>query len=212
MGNNHVVDLTGITYNSNPPTSGPHFPVWAKGGVYDRVISDGHLIHSLEHGYIVISYDCEKEVSSTPFDKTQGYPERSRTDSKYQVPNVYAHEGEKIDIPEGAEEAATESGDLLHMKVGLSGEMSAFTPENAPAPEVVLPDVFGDQECKDIVSNLSSFLNDWERIIIVPRLGMDTKIALTAWGRIMKIDQFDKGSVESFIRVFHNQGPEKTVE
>jgi len=59
LGREHVNDISNITYNSNPPTSGTHFPVWAKKGVYDRMISDGYLVHSLEHGYIVINYNCE---------------------------------------------------------------------------------------------------------------------------------------------------------
>ena len=63
MGRDHVTDIAGVNYNSNPPTSGPHFPVWAKRGVYDRFISDGYLIHSLEHGYIILSYDCTKPIT-----------------------------------------------------------------------------------------------------------------------------------------------------
>ena len=52
-------------YNSNPPTSGPHDVVWTKPGVYTKPQGDGHLIHSLEHGYIVISHNCEiKEQES----------------------------------------------------------------------------------------------------------------------------------------------------
>ena len=41
LGAEHVVDISQVTYNSNPPTSGNHFPVWAKRGVYGRVLSDG---------------------------------------------------------------------------------------------------------------------------------------------------------------------------
>ncbi len=48
-------------YNSNPPTSGPHDPEWIRAGVYDTPQGDGHLIHSLEHGYIIISYRCEDQ-------------------------------------------------------------------------------------------------------------------------------------------------------
>jgi len=48
-------------YNSNPPTSGPHDAVWIKAGVYDQPQGDGHLVHSLEHGYVVISYRCEAQ-------------------------------------------------------------------------------------------------------------------------------------------------------
>src|SRR3989344_8080611 len=43
-------------YNSNPPTSGPHDITWTKAGIYDQPQPEGMLIHSLEHGYIVISY------------------------------------------------------------------------------------------------------------------------------------------------------------
>jgi len=64
LGAEHSSDISGITYNSNPPTSGKHFPIWAKKGIYDRVISDGYLLHSLEHGYIVISYNCSKKISN----------------------------------------------------------------------------------------------------------------------------------------------------
>ena len=49
-----------LKYNSNPPTSGPHDAVWTNAGVYDSPQGDGHLVHSLEHGYIIISYDCTK--------------------------------------------------------------------------------------------------------------------------------------------------------
>lgn len=46
-------------YNSNPPTSGPHDAVWTRPGVYSESQGDGHLVHSLEHGYVVISHNCE---------------------------------------------------------------------------------------------------------------------------------------------------------
>lgn len=45
-------------YNSNPPTSGPHDPEWVRAGVYDTPQGEGNLVHSLEHGYIIISYNC----------------------------------------------------------------------------------------------------------------------------------------------------------
>lgn len=44
-------------YNSNPPTSGPHAePVEA--GFYDEAPPDENLVHNLEHGYIILWYDC----------------------------------------------------------------------------------------------------------------------------------------------------------
>lgn len=44
-------------YNSDPPTSGPHAsPVEA--GFYAEAIPDENLVHNLEHGYVVIWYNC----------------------------------------------------------------------------------------------------------------------------------------------------------
>lgn len=56
MGRNHVAVGTAVEYNSNPPTSGPHYAEWTRGGIYDSAPDDGNLIHSLEHGYVIISY------------------------------------------------------------------------------------------------------------------------------------------------------------
>ena len=50
-------------YNSNTPTSGSHDEVWTKSGAYDKPQGDGHLVHSLEHGYIILSYNCNLENS-----------------------------------------------------------------------------------------------------------------------------------------------------
>ena len=46
----------GFTYNSFPPTSGPHHPIPAIWGVYEEPIPELTLIHNLEHGGIVVQY------------------------------------------------------------------------------------------------------------------------------------------------------------
>lgn len=44
-------------YNSDPPTSGPHAsPVDA--GFYESAPPDENLVHNLEHGYIILWYNC----------------------------------------------------------------------------------------------------------------------------------------------------------
>jgi type II secretory pathway pseudopilin PulG len=43
-------------YNSNPPTSGPHWAQPANWGVYDTPQVDEQFVHNLEHGGIWISY------------------------------------------------------------------------------------------------------------------------------------------------------------
>jgi hypothetical protein len=47
-------------YNSNPPTSGPHYAIAAAPGFRgDEEIADEHLVHSLEHGTVWISYQSD---------------------------------------------------------------------------------------------------------------------------------------------------------
>jgi len=58
--------LETFQYNSNPPTSGPHDPDWIRPGVYDTAQDKYKLIHSLEHGYVVVHYNCAIALSPQP--------------------------------------------------------------------------------------------------------------------------------------------------
>ena len=205
LGRDHITDISDVEYNSNPPTSGKHFPVWAKPGVYDRVISDGYLIHSLEHGYIVISYDCTKLNSKL---KTPASTAKRGEQNSKLIEQAFAHEGE-VDTPASSSSSAAP---LMHMNKTQSGAMSALTPSDPPAEEVKLPDSFKSSSCKDLVSKLSEFTKEAQRIIIVPRPKLDGPIALTAWGRLLKLEKVDEIKIKEFIRSFHNKGPEATVE
>jgi hypothetical protein len=52
-GSLHV--LTEPTYRqSNPPTSGLHYPVWADWGFYDKVVPYRFQVHNLEHGGVIL--------------------------------------------------------------------------------------------------------------------------------------------------------------
>ncbi len=51
-------------YNSNPPSSGAHYPSPANWGVYDYEVNDRFFIHNLEHGGIWISYRPLSATSS----------------------------------------------------------------------------------------------------------------------------------------------------
>ena len=49
------------TYNSDPPTSGPHYAQEANAGLHDTneyKYPAGYLVHNLEHGYIIFWYNC----------------------------------------------------------------------------------------------------------------------------------------------------------
>jgi hypothetical protein len=56
-GRQHIAEGTPITYNTDPPTSGPHYPIPQEGGFYTREILPGYLVHTMEHGGIIIYYD-----------------------------------------------------------------------------------------------------------------------------------------------------------
>jgi hypothetical protein len=51
-------EFTEADYNSNPPTSGEHFPEWYEDGIYAPGTTPnlGMLVHTLEHGRIDLQY------------------------------------------------------------------------------------------------------------------------------------------------------------
>jgi hypothetical protein len=59
LGGGHVAQgQTVTTYNSDPPTSGQHWPVTASWGIHTEAVPNEFQVHNLEHGGIVIQYDC----------------------------------------------------------------------------------------------------------------------------------------------------------
>lgn len=65
-GRTHVEEGTDVNYkNSNPPTSGNHWPQPAQWGFYLSPLPDEQLVHNLEHGGIWISHkDVDEETKS----------------------------------------------------------------------------------------------------------------------------------------------------
>ena len=57
-GGNHVAEGTAVTYTANPPSSGNHWPCWAKWGVAQTVLPPERYVHNLEHGGVVLLYRC----------------------------------------------------------------------------------------------------------------------------------------------------------
>jgi hypothetical protein len=45
-------------YCTRPPSSGNHYGDWANFAVYDSPVPYGNLVHSLEHGAVVLFYKC----------------------------------------------------------------------------------------------------------------------------------------------------------
>jgi hypothetical protein len=52
----HVPEGSVVTYRSNPPASGPHYPVWLRYAEYTQAMPRGYWVHNLEHGAIVVLY------------------------------------------------------------------------------------------------------------------------------------------------------------
>jgi Protein of unknown function (DUF3105) len=50
-------DAGAIVYLTNPPASGPHYPVWARWGAWPD-LPRGYWVHNLEHGGVVLLYNC----------------------------------------------------------------------------------------------------------------------------------------------------------
>ncbi len=118
-------------YNSDPPTSGWHYDTPLDAGFYEQPAPDEQLVHNLEHGHVVIAYDCSRLADC-----------------------------------EGAKEQ-------------LRGIVKRF--------------------------------NGW-KVTVVPRQNADAAIALTAWGRIDKLDRFDEKRIVAFVNAWRDRGPEKTKE
>ena len=55
----HVADGTPVVYSSNPPSSGPHYSSWANFQEFNHTVDDGNLVHSLEHGAVLLLYACQ---------------------------------------------------------------------------------------------------------------------------------------------------------
>jgi uncharacterized protein DUF3105 len=58
-GATHVAEPTAIAYVANPPASGPHWPMWQEPwGAYPMELPRERWVHNLEHGGIVLLYNC----------------------------------------------------------------------------------------------------------------------------------------------------------
>jgi len=93
LGKDHVPEGTKISnYNSNPPTSGDHWPKAADWGIYLSPLPDEQLVHNLEHGGVWISYkDLDSDAITKLGTLAKKYPQaviitpRAQNESKIAV-------------------------------------------------------------------------------------------------------------------------------
>lgn len=94
-GSGHIDVGQRATYRTNPPTSGPHWPLPHAGwGVKDTAQEDERTVHNLEHGGIVISHNglasedvgrlktLVRQLNGTQFPKVLLQPYPRLTDAK----------------------------------------------------------------------------------------------------------------------------------
>ena len=61
-----ITDVIPEGYSTVPPTSGRHWGAWSDCGFYNHPLPDELLVHNLEHGNIIVSYnlDTDAEVAA----------------------------------------------------------------------------------------------------------------------------------------------------
>ena len=133
MTSTHIaVDSDPGEYNSDPPTSGPHYPDEAQAGFHETNTYQypaGYLVHNLEHGYIIFWYNC-----------------------------------------------------------GLLNETA----------------------CADLKSQIKSVLDEFNnvKVIAYPWDSIDVPVAMTSWGRLLKMETFDAAQARTFYKTNLNKSPE----
>jgi hypothetical protein len=58
LGNLHIAYPQTGTYNSSPPTSGPHYTALARWGTHTDPIPNELQVHNLEDGGVMVQYNC----------------------------------------------------------------------------------------------------------------------------------------------------------
>ena len=80
-GAKHEMPCAPLSFDQNPPTSGTHYAVWADFKVYPQQISRGFWVHSMEHGAVVLAYNCDlydgdcAELETTLADFKSAWPQ-----------------------------------------------------------------------------------------------------------------------------------------
>ena len=131
-GTHIAVDSDPGTYNSDPPTSGPHYPEEAQAGFHETntyQYPTGYLVHNLEHGYIIFWYNCS---------------------------------------------------------------------------------LLNETACADLKSQIKSLLDEFNnvKVIAYPWDSIDVPVAMTSWGRLLKMETFDAAQARTFYKTNLNKSPE----
>lgn len=132
QGQQHIkLGQTHPAYNSDPPTSGWHYDTPLDSGFHEQPAADELVVHNLEHGHVVVFYDCSKLTDC--------------------------------------------------------------------------------QGTKDQLQKLAESYSNW-KVTIVPRQNADAALAVAAWGRLDKLENYDEARIKDFISAWRDRGPERTED
>ena len=60
-GADHVLEGNFVDYETTPPASGAHWPAPSKCGIFDAEVPDERVVHNMEHGHVIISYNLPEQ-------------------------------------------------------------------------------------------------------------------------------------------------------
>ena len=90
-----------------------------------------------------------------------------------------------------------------------NGEMEEVEQVHALEHGAVLVQYNCPSGCGELVGQLSLLVSFYDaKVILAPYSNMDALIALTAWGKIDLLDEFDSARIEEFVDKNRNRGPE----
>ncbi|RIH87171.1 hypothetical protein Mrose_01455 [Calidithermus roseus] len=127
-GRSHANIGTSLSYATDPPTSGTHWFNWTEPGFYSRSEPREKLVHSLEHGNVVIYYDQPSE-----------------------------------------------------------------------------------EALKTLRAWASRYRGQWDGLVVVPKQGLGQTIELTAWTKLLRLENWDAAAAAAFIDAYRGRGPENPV-
>lgn len=124
LGRQHVAKgAPHSAYNSNPPTSGPHWVGVAGPGIKSEPVPDELVLHSMEHGAVVVWY--KEDLEQSEVDKIRE-AFNSSSGKKIMLPR------KDLDVPV----ALTSWGYLLKLEMVDEAQIVAFIETNTDrAPE-----------------------------------------------------------------------------
>jgi len=147
LGRDHVPEGTKVAnYNSNPPTSGNHWPRAADWGYYSVTLPDELLVHNLEHGGIWISYkDIDSDTQSKLENIARSYPQAVIVTSRPQNANkiVLASWG-KLDKLDSLDEQRIER--FIKANINNSPEPQASLEQ----PKIKIGEMFPDFKVAEV--------------------------------------------------------------